>query len=206
MMREFVVRALRLSLLFPLIAALVIPATPQTTSAQPPAAPTSGARAEFLSDLKIQEDKFVALAQAIPADKYTWRPGEGVRSISEVFLHVAAANYNLPKLFGVPPPADFKVQGFDKSTTDKAKIVQTLQDAFAHMRNAVVGMPDSDMDKQVDFRGGKKSTRGVLIFILEHNAEHLGQSIAYARVNGVVPPWTEEQQAKQKKATEKPQQ
>lgn len=188
--------ASRLSLLILLIASLAVPAISQTASAQPATAPTAGTRAEFLDDLKIQEDKYVSLAQAIPADKYTWRPAEGVRSISEVFLHVAAANYNLPKLFGVQPPADFKVQGFDKSTTDKTKVVQTLQDAFAHMRNAVLSMPDSDLDKQLTFRGGKKSTRAVLIFILEHNAEHLGQSIAYARVNGIVPPWTEEQQKK----------
>ncbi|HKD86546.1 MAG TPA: DinB family protein [Terriglobales bacterium] len=195
-MKQISVLASRFSLLILLIASLVIPASSQGASAPPAPAPTSGVRAEFLDDLKVQEDKYVSLAQAIPADKYTWRPAEGVRSISEVFLHVAAANYNLPKLFGVQPPADFKVQGFDKSTTDKAKVVQTLQDAFAHMRTAVVGMPESDMDKLVSFRGGKKSTRAVLVFILEHNAEHLGQSIAYARMNGVTPPWTEEQQKK----------
>ena len=168
---------------------------------QPAAAPESGMREEFLSDLKSQEDRFVSLAQAIPADKYTWRPAEGVRSISEVLLHVSAANFNLPTLFGVPAPAGFKAQGFDKSTTDKARVIQSLQDAFAHMRDAVRAMPDSDLDKQINFRGGKKSTRAVLIFILEHDAEHLGQMIAYARMNGVVPPWTEEQQ---KKAAEKP--
>ena len=161
------------------------------------AAPTSGVRAEFLNELKTQEDKFVSLAQAIPADKYTWRPAEGVRSISEVFLHVAAANFNLPKLIGVAPPPGFKVQGFDKSTTDKTKIIQSLQDAFAHMRQAVVSMPDSDLEKQVDLFGGKYTYRGVLLFILRHNAEHLGQAIAYARMNGVVPPGTEEQQKKQ---------
>jgi len=172
-------------------------------SAHAAVTPTSGMRAEFLADLQSQEGRFVALAQAIPADKYTWRPGEGVRSVSEVFLHVAAANFNLPKLMGIAPPADFKVQGFDKSTTDKAKVIAIMQDAFAHMREAVLSIPDSDMDKQVDFRGGKKTTRAVLMFILEHNAEHLGQSIAYARMNGVVPPWTEEQQKKQ---AEKPKQ
>ena len=73
--------------------------------------PRSGVRAEFLNELKIQEDKFVALAQAIPADKYTWRPAEGVRSISEVFMHVAAANYNLTKVLGVPPPAGLRSKG-----------------------------------------------------------------------------------------------
>jgi len=168
-----------------------------TTTQTATAAPTSGVRAEFLNELKTQEDKFVSLAQAIPADKYTWRPAEGVRSISEVFLHVAAANFNLPKLIGVAPPPGFKVQGFDKSTTDKTKIIQSLQDAFAHMRQAVVSIPDSDLEKQVDLFGGKYTYRGVLLFILRHNAEHLGQAIAYARMNGVVPPWTEEQQKKQ---------
>lgn len=174
--------------------------TPVLTGGQntPPAhaAPTSGIRAEFLNELRTQEQKFVSLAQAIPQDKYTWRPAEGVRSISEVFLHVAAANFNLPKLIGVPPPSDFKVQGFDKSTTDKTKIVQSIQDAFAHMREAVVNMPDSDLEKQVDLFGTKYTYRGVLLFVLRHNAEHLGQAIAYARMNGVVPPWSEEQQKK----------
>jgi uncharacterized damage-inducible protein DinB len=176
--------------------AMTVPAVAQgASSAQAAAPPSSGVRAEFLNELASQEKKFVSLAEAIPADKYTWRPAEGVRSISEVFLHVAAANFNLPKLMGVAPPPDFKVQGFDKSTTDKAKVISALQDAFAHMREAVTAMPDSDVEKQIDFRGGKKSTRAVLTFILTHNAEHLGQMIAYARMNGVVPPWSEEQKA-----------
>ena len=200
-MRRLSHRCLALLTLFaPLLVAMCASAQQVAPSTQTAVAPTSGMRAEFLADLQSQEERFVALAQAMPADKYTWRPAEGVRSVSEVYLHVAAANFNLPKLMGVAPPAGFKVQGFDKSITDKAKVIQTLQDAFAHMRDAVLSLPDSDMDKQIDFRGGKKSTRAVLMFILEHNAEHLGQSIAYARMNGVVPPWTEEQQ---KKAAEK---
>ncbi len=173
-------------------------------SAATSAAPTSGVRAEFLNELKIQEDKFVQLAQAMPADKYTWRPAEGVRSVSEVYMHVATANYNLPHVFGVAPPAGFKAQGFDKSTTDKAKVIETLKDSFAHMREAVLNMPDSDVEKQLDWFGAKSTYRGVMLFIIRHGAEHLGQSIAYARVNGIVPPWTEEQQ--QQKQPEKPKQ
>jgi uncharacterized damage-inducible protein DinB len=175
-----------------------------TTAATAAAVPKSGVQAEFLNELKIQEDKFIALAQAIPADKYTWRPAEGVRSISEVFMHVAAANYNLTKVLGVPPPAGFKVQGYDKSTTEKAKVIEALKGAFDHMRQAVLNMPDSDVEKQVDWFGAKSTYRGVMLFIIRHNAEHLGQSIAYARMIGIVPPWTEEQQAQQKKAQEKP--
>src|SRR5579864_8615225 len=72
----------------------------------------TGYRSEVLSEVMVQQDKFLRLADAIPADKYTWRPAEGVRSFAEVFLHVATANYNLTKVFGYPPPAGFKVQGF----------------------------------------------------------------------------------------------
>lgn len=169
------------------------------------AAPTSGFRAEFLGELQVREDKFVRLAEAIPAEKYTWRPAEGVRSFGEVFLHVAAANYNIPRNFGFPPPAGFSPRGFDKSTTDKAKIIETLKDSFAHVRKAILKMPDSDLEKQVDwFTGSKLTYRGVMLFIIAHMSEHLGQSIAYARINGIVPPWTAEQQQQQKKQAEKP--
>ena len=118
---------------------------------------------------------------------------------------MAAANYNLPRVFGVQPPAGFKLQGFDKSTTDKTKVIDALKGGFAHMREAVLNMPDGEVEKQVDWFGAKNSYRGVMLFIIRHNAEHLGQAIAYARINGIVPPWTEEQ-AKEKKQQEKPKQ
>lgn len=191
---------------------LVCPFAARTIAQDKPAeksaavAPSSGPRAEFLVELKGEEQKFKRLAEATPADKFTWRPGPDVRSIAEVYLHVAAANYNLTKLIGTPPPAGFQAQGFDKSTTDKAKVVQTLQDSFTHMREAVIRMPDADLDKQLDWFGGSKNTeRGILLFIMRHMGEHLGQSIAYARMNGIVPPWTEDQQ-KQAKPETKPKQ
>jgi uncharacterized damage-inducible protein DinB len=68
-----------------------------------------------------------------------------------------------------------------------------LKDSFSHVRQAAINMPDSDLDKQLDLFGGKKTERGILLFMIRHMAEHLGQSIAYARMNGIVPPWTEEQ-------------
>ena len=159
----------------------------------------SGVRGEVLAEVRVQEDKFLRLAEAIPAEKYTWRPAADVRSIAEVFLHVAAASFNLPKLIGTPPPAGFEAKGFDKSTTDKAKIVATLKDAFAHEKKAIVAMPDADLEKQLDWFGGKNTERGILLFILRHSAEHLGQSIAYAREVGVTPPWTADTQREQAK-------
>ena len=158
----------------------------------------TGYRSEVLAEVMIQHDKLVRLAEAIPADKYTWRPAPDVRSISEVFLHIAAANYNLYKLVGTPPPAGFNGKDYDKSTTDKEKIVAALKDSFDHAEKAIRSMSDADLEKSLDWFGGKNTERGILLFIVRHAAEHLGQSIAYARSVGVVPPWTEDAQKAQK--------
>jgi len=164
----------------------------------------TGYRSEVLAEVMVQEDKFARLAEAIPAEKYTWRPTPDVRSFAEVFLHVAAANFNLYKLVGMPPPAGFDVKGFEKSTTDKAKVIATLKDSFAHARKAITAMPDADLDKSLDWFGGKNTQRGILLFVVRHAAEHLGQSIAYARFVAITPPWTEDMQKKPAEKKESP--
>jgi uncharacterized damage-inducible protein DinB len=156
-----------------------------------------GYRAEVMAEVMVQEDKLTRLAEAIPADKYTWRPTNDTRSFAEVFLHISAANYNLYKLVGTPPPAGIDVKNLEKSTTDKAKVTATLKDSFTHAKQAIKSMPDADLDKSMDWFGGKNTERGVLLFIVRHTAEHLGQSIAYARFVAIVPPWTEDTQKKQ---------
>ena len=161
----------------------------------------TGYKSDVMAEVMVQEDKFVRLAEAIPADKYTWRPGEGVRSVAEVFLHVAGANYALYKNVGTTPPAGIELKDFDKSTTDKAKIVATLKDSFAHAKKAIAAVPDADLDKSMDWFGGKITERGFLLFTVRHAAEHLGQSISYARMNGVVPPWTADAQKPKAAAT-----
>ncbi len=168
-------------------------ATAQQPAGAPAAAdPTSGYRAEFLREFADLESKYVRLAEKMPAEKYTWRPAEGVRSVSEVFLHMAAANFGLSRRIGTPAPDGFAPQGFDKSTTDKAKVVEQLKQSFAHMRGAALKASDADADKTMPWMGGSTITqRGFLVFVVRHAGEHLGQSIAYARVNGVVPPWSE---------------
>src|SRR5215472_12831349 len=109
----------------------------------------TGYRSEVLAEVRVQEDKFLRLADAIPADKYTWRPAPDVRSIAQVFLHISAANYNLPKLIGTPVPTDVDVKGLEKSTTDKAKVIATLKDSFAHEKEAIMKMPDSDLERSM---------------------------------------------------------
>lgn len=156
----------------------------------------TGYRSEVMAEVMIQEDKFTRLAEAIPADKYNWRPTPDVRSFAEVFLHVSAANNNLYKLVGTPPPATVDVKTLEKSTTDRAKVMATLKDSFAHAKAAIKAMPDANLDKSLDWFGGKNTQRGILLFIVRHAAEHLGQSIAYARFAGIVPPWSEDTKKK----------
>lgn len=160
----------------------------------------TGYRAEVMAEVMIQEDKLTRLAEAIPADKYSWRPNDDTRSFAEVFLHICAANYNLYKLVGTPPPSGIDIKNLEKSTTDKPKIVATLKDSFAHAKQAIKSMPDADLEKSMDWFGGKNTERGILLFIVRHAAEHLGQLIAYSRSVGVVPPWTEDMRKQQKEA------
>jgi uncharacterized damage-inducible protein DinB len=175
------------------------PAMAQVNPYKDPTPGISGYRAEVLAEVRVQEDKFTRLAEAIPAEKYTWRPAPDVRSIAEVFLHVAAASYNLPKLIGTPPPSGVDLGKLEKSTAEKSKVIAALKDSFSHEREAILKMPDGDLEKSMDWFGGKNTERGILLFMTRHAAEHLGQSIAYARMVGVVPPWTEDQQRQQAK-------
>jgi len=167
------------------------------------AAPTSGYRAEFLEEVAYYEQRYTKLAEAMPAEKYSWRPGEGVRSVGEVFIHIVQANYGVAKTLGAAFPQGVDPKALSAMATDKTKTVQALKDSFAHFRQAILALGDGDADKPIKMFGRQTTTRGAFILITGHFGEHLGQSIAYARVNGIVPPWTEEQQQQQKQA-EKP--
>jgi uncharacterized damage-inducible protein DinB len=180
-----------------MLAANALPVAAQTNPYKDGTPGVTGYRSEVLAEVMIQGDKFARLAEAIPADKFAWRPSADVRSFAEVFLHVSAANYNVYKLVGTPPPSGIDIKNLEKSTTDKAKVIATLKDSFAHAQQAIKAMPDADLEKSMDWFGGKNTERGILVFIVRHGAEHLGQSIAYARFIGVVPPWTEDMQKKQ---------
>ncbi len=148
-------------------------------------------RAEYLAELSVAEDHLVRLAEAIPAEKYTWRPAPGVRSISEVLLHIAGSHFNLPRVLGVAAREGMVGRDYDKSTTDKAAVVAALRESFAFMRSGVEKLTDTDAEKTIPWFDGRSSYRGVLYFMARHTGEHTGQVIAYARMNGVVPPWSE---------------
>ena len=162
-----------------------------------PVAPTSGFRADFLADWDDMAKKAVQLADATPADKYTWRPGEGVRSVSEIFLHIASGNFGIPRALGIQPPAGIDPGKLEKSTTEKAKVVEVLKASFEHARQAILNTPDADLDKAITLFGQKSTARNLFYILGTHQHEHFGLTIAYARFNNVVPPWTAERQARQ---------
>jgi uncharacterized damage-inducible protein DinB len=195
--------ALHLLSLALLLALTPRPAPAQAAAPGAPAAPTSGLRAEFLFNIGGVERETVALAEKMPAEKYSWRPGDGVRSVSEVYMHIAGGQFNYAKVLGVPTPVGFDGQNFEKVYTDKAKVVEWLKLSFANVKQAAMNLSDADLDQTVNIFGREGTKRSVLLRIISHGHEHLGQSIAYARMNGIVPPWTARQEAEAaKKAAE----
>ena len=162
-----------------------------TLQAQPAAVKPRGFRDLFLTQLTDVETKVVELAEAMPQDKLAWRPGEGVRSIQEVYLHIALANYLFTSFIGAKPPMPMKdLMGMEKVTFSQATMLKAVKDSFAHARKAVEGLSNADMEKPTKMFGKDSTYQAVLFTMANHMHEHLGQSIAYARTNGIMPPWT----------------
>ena len=163
-------------------------------------APSYDMKAQALLDLERVQKKFVDLANAVPADKLTWRPAPDARSFAEVFLHVAGERYGIMALMGAEKPTGFNWKTFEKSTTDRAQILEELNRSWGFAQNAIQGMSNADFAKLLP-QLGPQANAGDVVYILVADAhEHLGQAVAYARENGIVPPWTVEAQ---KKAAEK---
>jgi len=135
--------------------------------------------------------QLVALADAIPADKYSWRPGPGVRSTSEVIMHIAFANFYLLSVTGPPMPADMTSPNMEKTVTDKAKVIDWLKRSLEAVKTAHAGIKPGDAARKVKVFGRDATVDGMYLRIIVHANEHMGQLIAYARVNGIVPPWSE---------------
>jgi hypothetical protein len=163
-------------------------------------APSYDMKAQSQEDLGRVQKKFVDLANAIPADKMTWRPSPDSRSFAEVFLHVAGERYGILALMGATPPAGFDGKAFEKSTTDRAQIVDDLNKSWEFSKKTINGMSNADFAKLLPKLGPQANTGDVIYILVADAHEHLGQLVAYARENGIVPPWTVEAQ---KKAAEK---
>lgn len=179
---------MRKSLIVSMAATLPLAATTALAQVAPKG---TGFKAEYLAELTVAEDHLVRLAEAIPADKYAWRPAAGVRSFSEVFLHVAGSNFNLPRVLGVVPKDGMLTADYSTSTTDKGKIVADLKQSFAFLRAGIEKLTDADAERKMPWFDGENTYRGILYFFTRHTGEHTGQLIAYARINGITPPWSD---------------
>jgi uncharacterized damage-inducible protein DinB len=150
----------------------------------------AGYPAEVLREISSVADRIIQLAEAVPEDMYEWRPAEGVRSFREVFLHMAGANYSLTGLAGYEPPEWYERGKFEQTVFAKDEVVRVLKASFEHQQAAIASFADAEMENTVRWFGGRETTRrAALLSITRHAGEHLGQLIAYARINGVVPPW-----------------
>jgi uncharacterized damage-inducible protein DinB len=172
---------------FLFILATLHPSISPVRPAAPPV-PRTGFRAEFLQNLEEVEQKYTSLANAVPQSRYSWRPADGVRSISEVYMHVASSNYYLATFLGVKPPADS--DWITEKVTDKEKVLSAMRKSFADLRAVALSKSDAELETKIRMFGNDTTERAAFMTILTHLHEHLGQSIAYARMNGVVPPWS----------------
>ena len=143
----------------------------------------------WLGEFDHASRQLVQLAEATPPEKFAWRPAPGVRSIAEVYMHIAVANYFLIAQTGAKPPIDLAKLGKDpeKSITDKAGVMKFLKESADAVRASYT---TADRQKKVQLFKKDVTVDGVYLRMLVHNHEHMGQAIAYARVNGIVPPWS----------------
>ena len=166
-----------------------------------------GFKNEFLDDFAGTRRQLIQLAQATPPDKFGWRPAKDVRSAGEVYMHIATGNFLLLSLTGVKLPTEFYQEAaakdpmaivrrnmqMEKSVTAKDQVFRILEASLDAVRDEFSKATEADLEKPADFFGEKTTVRRVYLRILAHVNEHMGQSIAYARMNGIVPPWSRPQ-------------
>ena len=186
-------------------APLATAAAQQTTTTSAPDAKrasvtvTSGITADILVDIMQVQRKMLALARAIPADKYDWRPGTGVRSVNEVLMHVGSDNYLLPAAMGFAADAstgikaeDYKpAEAYEQRKVSREEAIAQLERSFAHLKRSLMATPSSRLGEKVSMFGQTFTVQQTWLMTATHLHEHLGQLIAYARSNSVTPPWSQ---------------
>lgn len=148
---------------------------------------------EVVGMIQYDSKHVTALAEAIPAENYSWRPSEEVRSVGEAIAHIAAANYFFSTILGAEVPEGIDLDKFEESLQDKEEIIEALKKSYEFVAEVVKSIPDETLFDEVSFPGGedKFNKRTMLMIAQSHVSEHKGQLIAYARMNGITPPWSE---------------
>ena len=144
---------------------------------------------EALAFLGFNEQAITSLAKAIPEDKFSWRPAEGVRSVSEVLMHIASGNYFILMNMGIAPPSSIDMMSMEK-LQGKDKVLEALQGSFKFVQDNLLTLKDSQIPEKVKFPWAEMTRHAACFLLIDHSGEHKGQLIAYARSNGIVPPWS----------------
>jgi uncharacterized damage-inducible protein DinB len=134
--------------------------------------------------------QLIALAEATPPDKFAWRPAPGVRSTSEVYMHIALTNFYLLSVTGPPMPPDIKSDDMEKTVTSKSDVIAFLKRSLVAVKTARTQLKPGDLQRHVKIMNKDVTVDGMYLRIIIHDNEHMGQLIAYARMSGVVPPWS----------------
>jgi len=152
--------------------------------------PPEGIWEGYDGEWKHVSSQLVALAEATTPEKFAWRPAPGVRSTSEVYMHIALANFYLLSVTGPKMPADLK-QEMEKSVTSKTEVIDWLKRSLDAVKQAHLAETPKDLERKVHIVDRDATVDGMYLRIIVHANEHMGQLIAYARMTGVVPPWAE---------------
>ena len=155
----------------------------------PCADPPEGIWQGYDGEWKHVSQQLIALAEATPPDKFPWRPAPGVRSTSEVYMHIVMANFWLLSVTGPKMPADLK-EGMEKSVTSKADVISWLKRSLDAVKEAHLAETPKDLERKVHVADRDATVDGMYLRIIVHANEHMGQLIAYARMTGVAPPWS----------------
>lgn len=192
-------RSFRVALAF--VTALMVSACgqappPEAAAVEGPGGSGSDVVANLQRSVEIAHEKFTALAEAMPEEEWDWRPMEGVRSVGDVFIHVAADNWFGPALMGIESPPeigvtteDATVSGYQQRDLTKDEILVEMEASFQHLL-AAMAVTAPRAGEEVSLRGNPLTIADLWVKLTVHMHEHLGQSVAYARSRGVVPPWS----------------
>jgi uncharacterized damage-inducible protein DinB len=147
---------------------------------------------ESAGSLAFVSGQVTQLAQAIPADKYAWSPEPGVRSVAQVCAHIISANYFFASKLGAKIPDGVKMESLEADLKTKDAIAAELKRSYELVSNAIKNTKDASLSTKVEFPfPGEYTSMTAILIVLGHSNEHLGQLIAYARMNGITPPWSQ---------------
>lgn len=149
-------------------------------------------QSDFAGMIEFNSGRVLSLAEAIPAETYDWQPSEGVRTVGQSMMHIASANYFFGMKMGAAPPEGVDVMALEQSVTGKENVMEALKNSYAYVVDAGKGVMDDNFLDEIEFPNGMKfNKRTAMLIAMSHCGEHMGQLVAYARMNDITPPWSE---------------